>query len=485
MPKRITINLRSIIMNYKEALSNKIFKTIAEASIKLDVKSYVIGGFVRDLLLKRDFKKDIDIVAVGSGIELALEVSVQLHKKPKVQVFKTYGTAMLRFEDTEIEFVGARTESYQVESRNPIVENGTLEEDQNRRDFTINALALSLNPNDYGQLLDPFDGLSDLENKILRTPLDPDITYSDDPLRMMRAIRFATQLNFSIEEHSLSAIAKNKERIKIISGERIVDELNKILLTSKPSVGFLLLYQTGLLEIILPELTALNAVEEIEGHTHKNNFYHTLEVVDNISPNTDDVWLRWSALLHDIGKAPTKRFDKKVGWTFHGHEFLGGKMVKKIFERLHMPLNQKLKYVQKMVMMSSRPVVLAQEVVTDSAVRRLVFDSGEDVEDLMTLCEADITTKNPNKFKKYHDNFSLVRKKIVEVEERDHIRNFQPPVTGEEIMEIFNLQPSREIGMLKDAVKEAILEGEIPNDYEAALSFIMKRAAKMGLDIVK
>jgi poly(A) polymerase len=468
-------------MNYKEALNNKIFEVISQASQELNIESYVIGGFVRDLLLNRDFKKDIDVVAVGSGIELALKVSDLLPKKPKVQVFKTYGTAMLRFEDTEIEFVGARKESYNLESRNPVVENGTLEDDQNRRDFTINALALSLNSNNFGELSDPFNGISDLANKIIKTPLDPDITYSDDPLRMLRGIRFATQLGFEIDQNSLDSITKNAERIKIISGERIVDELNKILSTDKPSIGFLLLFKTGLLDIILPELTALNQVEEIEGHTHKNNFYHTLEVVDNICPNTDDVWLRWSALLHDIGKAPTKRFNKKQGWTFHGHEFLGGKMAKKIFERLHMPLNHKMKFVQKMVMMSSRPIVLSQDLVTDSAVRRLVFDAGEDVENLMTLCEADITTKNPNKFKKYHSNFEIVRKKIVEVEERDQVRNFQPPISGEEIMEIFNLKPSREIGLLKEAVKEAILEGEILNEYQAAYDFVLKRGEKLGL----
>ncbi|QYS86451.1 HD domain-containing protein [Flavobacterium oreochromis] len=472
-------------MNYKKHLDHKIFEIVSEAAQLLNLECYVIGGFVRDILLNRDHKKDIDIVAVGSGIDLAIKVSELIPHNPKVQVFKNYGTAMLRFEDIDIEFVGARKESYNFDSRKPVVENGTLRDDQERRDFTINALAFSLNTDNFGDLIDPFEGVTDLNKKIIRTPLDPDITYSDDPLRMMRAIRFASQLNFEIELESIESIKRNKDRIHIISGERIVDELNKILLSTKPSLGFLLLHQTGLLEIILPELTALNNVEELEGHTHKNNFYHSLEVLDNICPNTEDLWLRWSALLHDIGKAPTKKFHKKQGWTFHGHEFLGGKMVKNIFIRLHMPLNHKMKFVQKMVQMSSRPIVLAQDIVTDSAVRRLVFDAGEDVENLMTLCEADITTKNPKKFQKYHNNFKIVREKIIEVEERDRVRVFQPPITGEEIMEIFDLKPSKEIGTLKEAVKEAILEGIITNEYEPALAFVLEKAEKMGLKRIK
>jgi putative nucleotidyltransferase with HDIG domain len=470
-------------MNFKSVLNNPIFEKVVQANQELNVRSYVIGGFVRDILLKRDFKKDIDIVTVGSGIDLALKVSELLPNKPSVQVFKNYGTAMLRFQDMDIEFVGARKESYQENSRKPEVWSGTLEDDQNRRDFTINAMAFSLNPDNYGDLMDPFDGLKALENKMIKTPLDPNITYSDDPLRMLRAIRFAAQLNFEIEETSFEAIKSNKERIKIISNERIVDELNKILSTSKPSVGFLLLYQSGLLDIILPELTALNNVEEIEGQTHKNNFYHTLEVVDNICKNTDDLWLRWAALLHDIGKAPTKKFVKKIGWTFHGHEYLGGKMVKSIFERLRFPLNNKMKFVRKMVEMSSRPIVISEEIVTDSAVRRLVFDSGEDIDSLLILCEADITTKNAKKFKKYHENFKIVRKKIVEVEEKDHVRNFQPPVSGEEIMEKFGLKPCKEIGIIKETIKEAILEGKIGNNYEDAYQLMLEKAEHLGLKL--
>lgn len=472
-------------MNLENAVTKPVFKTIGSAADELGLDCYVIGGFVRDFLLNRGDAKDIDIVAIGSGIDLAKAVSQKIKGKPEVTVFKNYGTAMIKHQGLELEFVGARKESYVAESRNPIVENGTLADDQNRRDFTINALAISLNSKNYGEVLDPFNGIEDLNDKVLKTPLEPSITYSDDPLRMMRAIRFATQLQFTIESESLKAITKNKERIKIISKERIVDELHKMLLSKKPSVGFSLLHKTGLLPLILPELTALQGIDEIEGQKHKDNFWHTLEVVDNIANTTDNLWLRWAALLHDIGKAPTKRFDKRIGWTFHAHEFVGSKMVYKLFKRLKMPLNEKMKFVQKMVLMSSRPIILSEDHVTDAAVRRLVFDAGDYVEDLMTLCEADITTKNPRKQKRYLKNFQIVRKKIVEVEERDRIRNFQPPVTGEEIMETFSLKPSKEIGIIKEAIKEAILSGDIPNEYEAAYGFMLEKGKKLGLKVAE
>ena len=465
---------------YKDALKNEVFTYITKAATQLNLETYVIGGFVRDFLLQRSNKKDIDIVAVGSGIELAKKVASLLPTKPKVQIFKTYGTAMLRYNDTEIEFVGARKESYSENSRNPNVESGSLKDDQNRRDFTINAMAFSLNESNFGELLDPFNGVADLENKSIRTPLNPDITYSDDPLRMLRAIRFASQLQFKIEMESLQSITKNAKRLEIITKERIVTEWNKILLSPKPSVGLQLLFKTKLLHQILPELVALQGVEYEQGQGHKDNFYHTLEVVDNISENTDNLWLRWAALLHDIGKAPTKRFEKGNGWTFHGHEFVGSKMVYKIFKRLKMPLNEKMKYVQKIVLLSSRPIVIAQEV-NDSAVRRLIFDAGEDLEDLLIHCEADITTKNKEKKRRYLNNFKLVREKVKEVEARDRIRNFQPPISGELIMKTFNLKPCREIGTIKEAIKNAILDGKIKNEYNACYDFMLKKGESLGL----
>lgn len=475
------LQLQKKSMNLKHALKKPVFKIISASADELGIECYVVGGYVRDFLLERNIGQDIDIVAIGSGIELAKQVAKNLPNQPKVSVFKTYGTAMIRYDNIELEFVGARKESYTKNSRNPEVENGTLEDDQKRRDFTINALAIGLSTSNFGALLDPFNGLKDLEDKLIVTPLEPKITFSDDPLRMLRAIRFATQLEFEIDQKSLEAIKENFQRIDIITKERIVVELHKILESPKPSIGFLLLEKTGLLDIILPEITALKGIDEVEGQRHKDNFYHTLEVVDNICNHTNNVWLRWTALLHDIGKAPTKKFSKKVGWTFHGHELKGSKMVYHLFKRLKMPLNDKMKYVQKLVFMSSRPIALASENITDAAVRRLVFDAGDYIEDLMTLCEADITTKNPQKFKKYHNNFKIVREKMVEVEERDRIRDFQPPVTGEEIMNAFQLKPCREIGIIKEHIKEAILEGYIPNEHQAAYDLMLKKGIELGL----
>ena len=468
--------------DFHAVLQKEVFQALASCADNLSLESYLVGGFVRDHILGGVKAKDIDVVTVGSGIELAKAVQKQLPGTQAVQQFKSYGTAMVKWRDISLEFVGARKESYSQNSRNPKVTQGTLEDDQNRRDFTINALAVSLNRKDKGTLIDPFNGLDDLQNGIIRTPLEPTVTYSDDPLRMLRAIRFATQLNFKIEDKSIIAIKKNAHRIGIISKERIVDELHKIVLTTKPSSGFLMLEQNDLLKGILPELIQLKGIDEIEGKSHKDNFYHTLEVVDNISQHTENLWLRWAALLHDIGKAPTKKFHPKIGWTFHGHEFVGSKMVHKLFKRLKMPLNEKMKYVQNLVMLSSRPIIIAEDIVTDAAVRRLVFDAGEILEDLITLCEADITTKNPDRFKRYRNNFKIVRKKIKEVEKRDRVRNFQPPVTGEVIMNHFNLRPCKEIGIIKEAIKEAILEGEIPNEYNAAFALMIKKGNEIGLE---
>ncbi|MDR1919741.1 MAG: CCA tRNA nucleotidyltransferase [Tannerellaceae bacterium] len=456
------------------------FSIVSEVAGEMGIDAYVIGGYVRDVLLRRP-SKDIDIVAVGSGILLAQAVAKRMGKKTKLAVFKNFGTAQVKAGDWELEFVGARRESYTRDSRKPIVEDGTLEDDQNRRDFTINAMAFCLKQERYGELLDPFDGLHDLENYTLRTPLEPDITFSDDPLRMMRAIRFATQLGFFIEAETFESIERNKERIEIISKERIMDELNKIILAPKPSIGFELLDLAGLLPLIFPELSALKGVETKEGIGHKDNFAHTLMVLDRLSRHTDNLWLRWSALLHDIAKPQTKRWDNRLGWTFHNHNFIGERMIPGIFRKMKLPMNEKMKFVQKMVGLHMRPIALSDEEVTDAAIRRLLFDAGDHIDELMLLCEADITSKNPEKVKRFLNNFRLVRGKLAEIEEKDRIRNFQPPVSGEEIMATFALPPSRPVGVLKEAIKNAILDGLIPNEYEAARNFMFEKAKQMGL----
>ncbi len=464
------------------ALDLDIFKIISDTADKLEFKTYIVGGFVRDIILNRSVKKDISIMCVGSGIDLAKAVQKKINSSAKVNVFKRYGTAMINYADYQIEFVGSRKESYSKDSRNPSVESGDFMDDMLRRDFTINTLAISLNSKKYGELVDTFGGLNDLEQKIIITPLEPNKTFSDDPLRMLRAVRFASQLNFNIDQNTKDSIIENSHRLKILSPERIADEINKILMCENPSIGFKNLEKMKLLQDIIPELIDLKGVEEVEGQTHKDNFYHTLEVVDNISKNTSNIWLRWAALLHDVGKAPTKKFDKKIGWTFHGHEYIGSKMVKKIFERLNLPLNETLKYVQKIVMMSSRPIVISEDIVTDSAVRRLIYDAGNSIDDLLTLCEADITTKNIKKSVKYQNNFKVVRNKIRDVEERDSIRNFQPPITGEVIMKHFNIKPCKEIGIIKEKIKNAILDGEILNDYDEALDLMIKIGKSIGLE---
>ncbi|MPQ45972.1 HD domain-containing protein [Marinifilum sp. N1E240] len=464
----------------KEHLKHPIFSIISEIVSQENLESYVIGGFVRDIFLQRG-SKDIDVVVIGSGIELAQKVAAKAGK-PKVSIFKNFGTAMLKFKDIEVEFVGARRESYNRDSRNPIVEDGSLEDDQKRRDFTINALALSLHKDNFGELLDPFGGIDDLNNKIIKTPMDPMITFSDDPLRMMRAIRFATQLNFKISDETFEAIKKNRDRIHIISKERIIEELNKIVLSDKPSIGFKLLEECGLLKLIFPEFQKLKGRETRNGISHKDNFYHTLEVLDQLVPFSDNLWLRWSALLHDIAKPNTKKFVKGIGWTFHAHNFVGEKMIPRIFKNMKLPLNEKMKYVQKMVLLHMRPIVLAQEVVTDSAIRRLLFDAGDDIEDLMKLCEADITSKNEEKVKRFLENFQLVRRKLKEVEEKDAVRNFQPPIDGQEIIDTFNLSPCKMIGDIKVAIKDAILDGIIPNEREAAFQYMLEKGKEMGLE---
>lgn len=452
-------------------LEQDIFKLIHQCADDLEVDAYAIGGYVRDIFLKRE-SKDIDVVTIGKGIDLAEKVHQHLGKDAYLSTFKNFGTAQIKYGSIEIEFVGARKESYNRTSRKPIVEDGSLDDDQKRRDFTINALAIGVSKNNFGKLLDPFKGLEDLEKKIIRTPLDPDITYSDDPLRMMRAIRFAAQLGFTIEANSLAAISKNKERISIVSMERVSEELNKIILSPVPSIGFKLLFDTGLLHLIFPDMVKLQGTETIKGLSHKDNFYHTLEVLDNTARKTNDLWLRWAAILHDIAKPATKRFEEGHGFTFHGHEDKGARMVPKIFTNLKLPLNEKMKYVQKLVQLHLRPIVLAKTEVTDSAVRRLLFEAGDDIDDLMILCESDITTKNPNKVKRYMHNFEIVRSKLVELEEKDRLRNWQPCIGGEEIMKVYNLAPGREIGVLKNALREAILDGEVENNYESAKRFL-------------
>lgn len=463
----------------KKNLRHPVFRIISDIARDENLEVYVIGGFVRDILLKRP-SNDIDIVVIGNGIELAKKVAERIGKDTAVTVFKNFGTAMLRHQDYEIEFVGARKESYRLNSRKPIVENGSLKDDQERRDFTINALAIELGLN-YGQMLDPFGGLQDLHAKIIRTPLEPDKTFSDDPLRMMRAIRFATQLKFTIEEETFRAISRNRDRISIISRERIIDEINKIMLSPEPSVGFKLLDQSGLLELVFPELAKMKGVEIVNQRGHKDNFLHSLKVLDNISKKSGSLWLRWAALLHDIAKPVTKKYVPRQGWTFHGHEFVGSKMIPDIFRSLKLPLNEKMKYVQKLVLLHLRPIVLAQEEVTDSAVRRLLFDAGDDIDDLMMLCDADITSGNTARVKRYLENFELVRRKLKEIEEKDAIRNFQPPISGDEIMKIFNLHPGREIGILKNTLKDAILDGVIPNEYDAAYNLLIEKGKEMGL----